>query len=533
MHLRVALLAALTATASLAQTFTVAPIRAHMRFLASDSLEGRGTGTRGHRIAAEYVASQFEAMGAEPGANGSYFQDVPFLKTIAADESTLTLTPTGGAPVTLHYAQGFMSAGDPLRRETQLTGDVVYAGFGVTAPDQKYDNYAKLDTRGKIVAIFSGAPKSFPNEVRAHYSSSLNKAETAARHGAIGLITLTSPKDAAHYDWGRVVRQYRLGAMNWIEANGTPHGVAPSLSATLSLSDPSTAAFLTAAKLNPEDIYAAREEGKPRPMALPMRASAHLLTAREKVVSPNVVAIIRGTDPQLRNEYVVYSSHLDHLGITEPVNGDAINNGALDNASGIAATLEIARAFAADRPRRSILFVATTGEEKGLRGADYFANNPTVPLKSIVADINIDEILMLHKTRDLTPLGLDNSDLGDYAKKIAKAMNVELSPDPFPEEVIFVRSDQYPFVKQGVPAIYVGVGSKAVDPKVDMAAEMAKWMTTRYHSPSDDLSQPLDYEAALPLIEFNYRLGQAVANADARPRWKPNDFFGKTFGQSR
>jgi hypothetical protein len=517
----------IAATAANAQTFRPEAIRAHMNFLASDLLEGRGTGTRGHQLAAEYVAAQFEAMGVAPGADGSYLQEIPFRRTTATSATLTLLREKGGRPEVLNYGTHFVTSGDPLHQERALEAGVVFAGFGISAPDQKYDDYAKIDARSRIVVIFNGAPKRFLSAVRAHYSSSLAKIENAARHGAAGLIFVSTPKDAARFSWDRVVRQSRLGAMHWLENDRTPHAVARTLSHTLSLGQNANAKLFG-------DRWAAVvesiERGAPKPYALPLRVKIDLVSRHERVTSPNVVGMIRGTD--LADEYVVYSSHLDHLGITDPVDGDSINNGALDNASGIAALLEIARNFASGpKPRRSILFVATTAEEKGLRGADYFANNPPVPAGQLVANINIDQIFMPYAVKDVIALGAETNDLGDVARDVARDMKIGLSPDPFPEEVFFVRSDQYPFVRRGIPAIYIGPGFEAVAPNVSVKNAMSEWMRTRYHSPKDDLGQQLDHSVAAMLAEFDYRLGMAVANRDARPRWKPGDFFGETFGR--
>ncbi|HVR40199.1 MAG TPA: M28 family metallopeptidase, partial [Thermoanaerobaculia bacterium] len=433
-------------TSGAADRFRPEDVRAHVSFLASDLLEGRGTGERGYRIAADYVATQLEAMGIEPGANGSYFQEVPFRKTVAGSTSNIVLTrKDGAAPVSLQFGEQFITYGDPISPDSRREGDVVYAGFGITAPDQQYDDYANIDVRGKIVAIFNGAPKGFPNALRAHYSSSLNKIETAAAHGASGLITMVPPKEE-RAPWPRVVRQFKLGSMHWLEANGNAHAVNANVSSTVSLNKLGVEALFTGSPVKLDDVVALIEKGEPQSFALPVRAEIHLASKHEQLKSPNVVGVLPGSDPKLRDEYIVYSAHLDHLGISEPVDGDAINNGALDNASGIAAMLEVARAFATSpkKPKRSIIFLATTGEEKGLRGADYFANNPTVPIDNLVANINIDEIMMLHATRDYVALGAETNDLGDAAARIASEMKMELTADPFPQEVFFVRSDQYP-----------------------------------------------------------------------------------------
>ncbi len=524
------LLVLFPASAVWAQQFRSEAIRAHMTFLASDLLEGRGTATRGYQIAAEYVASQYALAGLEPGANGKWLQEVPFVHTTADPASTVTFTRRGAAPLVLNIFDGFTSYGDPLNAEKLVEAEIVFAGFGVTAPDQKYDDYAKLDVRGKIVAVFGSAPRSFPDAVRAHHSSTANKIENAGRHGAAGMIILTSPTDAGRSPWARSVRQARLGSMHWTYAGGRPHAVHPVVSHTLTLSLESTRQLLGA---RADEFFSTIEQGAPKPAALPIRARIQMRSRHAMTRSPNVVGILRGSDPKLRDEYLVYSAHLDHVGITEPVDGDAINNGAFDNASGIAVMLEIARAMAAlpNRPRRSFIFLATTAEEKGLRGADYFVNNPTVPFDSLAGNINIDMLVMTRRVRDLVAHGADTNDLGDIVREAARQMKVELTPDPFPEEVVFVRSDQYPFIRRGIPAIYVGLGFDAAEPGVNARQEYREWLRERYHSPKDDLEQPIDWDAALPLTELNFRVGLAAANRDERPRWKPGDFFGRTFGR--
>ena len=505
-----------------AQQIEPARLAAHMRFLSSDLLEGRGTGTRGHLIAADYVAAQYRLLGLETA-----LQNVPFRKTTPVPEqSSITI---GSAR--LDFGSGFATTGDPVREDAHVEAPVVFVGYGITAPSEKYDDYAGVDVRGKIVAYYSGAPKTFSNDVRAHYSASLVKAENAAAHGAVGTLSLRTAFDETRAPWARSVRQYKLGAMNWLEANGTPHATFPQLAGGATLSRAGAEALLGPDLLK---IEKALDDGTSKSFELLPRVSLHIVSKHENVQSPNVVGILRGSDPKLGDEYVVYSAHLDHLGISEPVDGDSINNGALDNASGIAAMLEIARLFAETkpRPRRSILFLATTGEEKGLRGADYFANNPTVPLHSIVADINIDEILMFHPVKDILPIGAEHTTLGDVVARVAKEMKLAVSPDPQPEEVVFVRSDQYPFVKRGVPAVYVGAGYKPIDPKIDLVGEIVKWEESIYHSPKDDMSQPIDFTVGAQVAKFNYLLGRDVANDPQRPRWRKGDFFGEMFARA-
>ncbi|MEO8036662.1 MAG: M28 family metallopeptidase [Acidobacteriota bacterium] len=501
-------------------------IRAHMQFLADDLLEGRGTGTRGFHLAAKYVAAQYEAMGLT-----SRMQIVPFRKAVALDSSSIVLERAGSPPITLRYAEGFMTSGDPLREDATADASVVFAGYGITSPERKYDDYAGLDVRGKIVALMSGAPDDFPTDLRAHYSASLTKAEGAVTHGAIGVLNFNSAYAERMYNWSRVVRQSKLGSMYWLDAAGAPRSAFSQIGASASLSHEGAEQLFAGSGHTVDEV----QKGTVKPFTLPVRARLHIASRFEPVESENVIGVLTGSDPVLKNEYVVYSAHLDHLGISEPVNGDSINNGALDNASGIAAMLEVAHAFTAlaTKPRRSILFLATTGEEKGLRGADYFANNPTVPLASIVADINIDEILMFVPARDVVQLGAEHSTLEDVLKKAGKKLGIDISPDPYPAEVGFVRSDQYPFVKRGVPSVYVGAGYHSVDPKQDAGAAQMKWVETVYHSPMDDMSQKIDFSIGAQVALFDFEVGLEVANGSGRPRWKKGDFFGEKFGRPK
>ncbi len=496
-------------------------IRAHMRFLASDQLEGRGTGTRGYAIAAEYVADQFRGYGLE-----AQLQTVPFRTTKVDDASSITIQHDGSAPVMWRNREQFVTYGDALRDDTTASGRVVFAGFGVTAPERNYDDYAKIDVKGKIVALMTGAPSTFPSEIRAHYSSTLNKTGNAAKHGAIGIIVVFSPYDE-RLPWAMVTGRADQGAMNWLEADGTPHATVRDIRAGGVLSHEGAEALFAGSEATLQQVQAAAGNGAMHSFALPVTATIHVVSHHDKLESANVIGMLRGSDPKLRDEYVVYSAHLDHLGITPPVKGDAINNGALDNASGIAAMLEVARRFSETKPRRSILFIATTGEEKGLRGADYFANNPTVPAGSIVADINLDEILMLTPVTDILALGGEHSDLGNVVDNAAKSEHVTVSPDPFPQEADFVRSDQYPFVRRGIPAVYIGAGYHAADPKIDAGKLQLQWIGSLYHTPQDDMSQPLDFSVGAMVARVAYRVGETVANRDARPKWKAGDFFSR------
>lgn len=509
-------------------------IRADMRFLADDLLEGRGTGTRGYEIAANFMAAEFEAMGLEPaGENGTYFQSVP-LRSIRPDEKHTTLSiARASRQQALIFRQDFIGLGDPGRTVTSVEGPVVYVGFGVTAPEQSYDDYAGVDAKGKIVAYVYGAPPKFEPTLRAHYSSGTVKAANAAAHGAVGRIVLDSPALEQLYAFKDRVRDLAFPDMRWLDAQRQPNDYFPELSGMAELSMEATARIFEGSGKSAGEIYAAAKDGKPAPLSLAVAAKIKTVSKFEEVRSPNVVARLPGSDPKLRGEYVVYTAHLDHLGIGEPVNGDRIYNGALDNASGSACLLEIARAYSQmnPRPRRSILFVSVTGEEEGLLGSDYFARYPTVAKRGLVADINIDGAALLWPMEDVTAHGAEHSTLGAAVREAATRMKVEVSPDPHPEQVFFIRSDQYSFVKQGIPSVFPSFGVKASNPKIKPDDIVARWFETTYHKPQDDMSQSFDFESGAKFARYSFLVGYVVAQQNEKPAWNPRDFFGEHYGK--
>lgn len=514
-----------------AQTIRPEAIAAHMRFLADDLLEGRAAATRGYDLAAEYLAAQYEAIGLEPGANGGYFQMVPFRRATAQSSSTVVIRDPSGSETVLRNFEDFLTQGDTLRTDARSSARVVFAGFGVTAPERKHDDYASIDARGKIVVVLSGAPSRFPSTLRAHHSSSHMKAVNAAAHGAAGLLTVGTREYEASSKWPRAVRNSKLGSLYWLVPGGTPHDVPALETAQVRLNHKAAEILFRGSKRTLQEVLDKADRDETESFEIPGTVDILLNNTHELVQSANVIGLLRGSDPVLRDEYLVYSSHLDHIGITDPVDGDSINNGAFDNASGIATMLEIARAFAlGKRPRRSILFVSTTAEEKGLKGADYFANNPPVPADKIVANINIDQIVMLEPTRDLVVYGAEHSSLGAVAGRVGRKLKIELSPDPIPDETIFVRSDQYPFIKKGIPAVFIVAGYKPLDPKVNLVKAWREWSAARYHSPSDDMQQPMAFDVAVSLGRFAWMMGAEVANQTVRPKWNKGDFFGDKFG---
>jgi Peptidase family M28/PA domain len=509
-------------------------IRADMRFLADDLLEGRGTATRGHEIAAKFMAAKFEALGLEPaGENGTYFQSVPFRSGRPDEPKTRLTLVRGGKEQKLVYRKDFITSVDPGRAESSVEAPVVFVGDGVTAPEEGYDDYKGIDAKGKIVAMASEAPQ-FESSLKAHYSAAEVKEAIAVAHGAVGVILISDPILEDIYPYSKQTRDLDFPQFHWLDRQGRPNDYFPELKGGALLSLEETKKLFEGSGHTAEEVFADIKAGKPKSFALPMTAKIHNVTKLDDVHSPNVVAKLEGSDPKLKDEYVVYTAHLDHLGIGEPVKGDKIYNGALDNASGSAILLELAQAFSKmnPRPRRSILFVSVTGEEAGLLGSDYFARYPTVAKNAIVGDVNMDEDLMLWPLEDVIPFGAEHSTLDGAVKKAAERMHLGISPDPMPEETVFIRSDQYSFVKQGVPAVFPVPGFKSIDPKINPAAIFKKWELERYHEPGDDMEQPgLLFDEAAKYARFVFLCGYYIAQEMERPAWNKGDFFGEHYGR--
>jgi hypothetical protein len=509
-------------------------IRGNMRFLSDDELEGRGTATRGHEIAAKFMASEFESLGLAPaGDGGTYLQNVP-LRSARVDETKTSLTLVRKEiEEKLVFRKDFIASGDKGRTETSVEAPVVYAGFGVTAPEQNYDDYKGIDAKAKITAIVFGAPN-FESSLKAHYSSFELKAANAVAHGAVGIIGVDDPMLEELYSFSHQVNDLMFPQLGWLNKEKRPNDYFPELKGLAMLSPEASKKIFEGSGHTAEEVFQAAKEGKSLAFSLAVTAKIHNQAKLEDVNSPNVVAKLEGSDRVLKNEYLVYSSHLDHLGVGEPVNDDSIYNGALDNASGCSIMLEVARAFTKTnpRPKRSIIFLAVTGEEAGLLGSDYFAHYPTVSKDAIVANVNMDEDQMLWPLQDIIAYGADHSSLDRVVKRAVERLHLSVSPDPAPEEMAFVRSDQYSFVKQGIPAFAPAPGFKSNDPKINPASIFKIWEQTRYHQPQDDMQQPgLDYDQAVKYAQFVYLCGWLITQDAARPKWNAKDFFGEHYGK--
>lgn len=491
---------------------------AHVAVLASDEMRGRETGSPEHRKAAAYVAEQFRKAGLQPAGVHGFLQPVAFrARKIDESQSSLALVRGGRAePVALGDEAAFNMRIDPA---PSLEAPLVFAGHGLRIPETGHDDFAGLDVKGKVVVHLSGSPRNVPGPLSAHYQSAAERWRTLKRLGAIGVISIANPK-SMDVPWER----------------SSPNRLNPAMAlADASLDD--TAGQQVAIAFNPAkaerlfdgsghtfaELLTIADEGLALPrFNLPLSIRATVAVVSQPVESHNVAGRVTGSDPALAAEHVVLTAHLDHVGVGAPINGDSIYNGAMDNAAGVATLIESAAAVAAARPKRSVLFVAVTAEEKGLLGSRYFALNPTVPRESIVANINMDMFLPLYPLESLMVLGLDESDLGDDVRAVAGEMGIGVRPDPQPQRNRFIRSDQYSFIRQGVPALAMKVGFEPGSPQ---EAIDARWTRERYHAPSDDLAQPIDRAAAAGFTEAIGRLAVRVANRATRPAWKETSFF--------
>jgi len=488
--------------------------------LADDRFEGRDTGSTGERQAQGYIVQQLKALGVEPAGATGYYQPIKLSTLeIREAESSLALVREGHArPLTLGE-QAYFSTRYTLA--PQLDAPLMFVGYGLNIPETGYNDLAGLDLNGKVAVVLTGSPADVPSALSAHYQSRSERWKVLKAAGAIGLITIPNPA-SMDIPWSRMSLNRNHPSMELVgpefdETAGVRLGVIfnPAYADLLLEGTGHTFASLAA--------LAKDRKALPRfPLLVSVSATARTVT--HEVESTNIVARIQGKDSKLKVEYVVLSAHIDHLGIGEPINGDRIYNGAMDNGSGSALLLDVARSLKHSRTRlkRSVLFVWVTGEEKGLLGSKFFAAHPTVTATYMIADINTDMFLPIIPLKVLTVYGLAESDLGDQIMRVADRLGLRVQPDPAPLRNIFIRSDQYNFVRHGIPSVMIDVGYTpgSAEEKV-----MKDWRTERYHAPSDDANQPVDLAAAARYEEVIRALTVAVADDPRRPAWKQDSFF--------
>ncbi|HZZ68110.1 MAG TPA: M28 family peptidase [Phenylobacterium sp.] len=504
----------------------------HIKVLASNAYEGRLTGSPGYFKAAHYVADQFKAAGLQPGGDqGTYFQSVKYLEEqVDAAHSSVALVG-GGKTTPLAVGPDLTLGARDAQPASLAAAPLVFLGYGLHLPEAGYDDFKGQDLKGKVVVVLGGGPDSLSAALKSHASSTeFPKALEAS--GALGVIRVQNPK-AMDIPWPRIIALSSQPGMRLAEpALQTYHR--PMFAASV---NPEKAQALFARSGHSfAELLALADAHKPLPrFALNQAVTAKVVTHTRAISSPNVVGVLPGTDPTLKAQYVVISAHLDHLGVGEPIKGDRVYHGAMDNAAGVAAMIETAKGLhaqsltkAGHKLRRSIVFVAIAGEEKGLLGSKAFAEHPTVPKAAIVADINMDEFLPLFPLKHLLVLGEGESTLGDAARQVAAQRGYDTLPDPAPDRNIFVRSDQYSFIKTGVPSIALKVEGLPGSAEAQMDKD---WNTYRYHSPQDDLTQPVDLQSADDFDAYLLALLTHVADADARPVWHKTSFF-KRFAKS-
>lgn len=507
---------------------TAEGLQAHVEFLADDALLGRRAGEPGYDEAAQFVAKQFEELGLVAG-NGGWFQQVRLRRSKLVTEHARMSIHLDDEEVVLALRDDFVVSSDMVRSESSVHETVVFVGKGVHAPEFGYSDYGDVDVRGKVVAFIGGAPTSIDGDAQHYYRSRSLKIREASKRGAIGAIVIWGAASEKRRPWIKTFKNYgSRSSTTWVDENDRASNYYPGIKVVGRINMTAARRLFSTSSISFDEAYAAAELGESDPILLNAQVAMATGTVHETVSSANVIGVVPGTNTGLANEYLVYTAHLDHVGVLEDSDEeDVIHNGMYDNAMGVALMLETARAFAAAPGRRSALFIALTAEESGLLGSDFFVNNPTVPIESVVANINLDMPLFLHPLADLVAFGSQHSSLQSIAEAAAKAEGFFLSPDPVPEENLFARSDQYAFVRQGIPAVYLVSGFTSKDKDFDGEALYRDHLENHYHKPSDDLSRPVDWPSAVRFARAHTRIGFRIADDAKRPTWNKGDFYGR------
>ena len=506
-------------------------IRSHITFLADDQLKGRLPGTAGFQTAVDYVIAQYKSIGLAPGGDGNgYTQKMIIRKSLLNNASAVAvLKDANGNIDSLSFLKDFIPAPHPMLANAFAQGQLVFVGYGVEIVGG-YSDYADIDIKGKIVVMINGAPPNLISTLTAHFSSVGNKITTAFSKGAVGVISVNT------------IARPPANANPTIQANNTlnpektlAYGRGFIGNVTIALNG--TPQLLRRLFMNSgkklEQVLADLKIGKPSSFQLPYSLTTSHATTHTDFESYNVVGVIPGTDKILKNEYVVHSAHLDHLGIGSVQNGDSIYNGAHDNASGVASLLEIARVYKSSgaKPKRSVLIVMVTGEEMGLIGSSYFAANPTVPKASIVANVNTDMPTVIAPLLSVVPLGAEHSSIMGNVQFAAAYLGLDVEKDPEPTENRFVRSDQYSFVMNGIPAVHIKCGTKTNIPGFDMIAFVKKWRAKYYHQAADGIDGIFNFAAAKTYVQLNFLISYSIAQTTVRPIWNAGDLFGTVDGK--
>ena len=535
MRIPLLLLAGLLAApvAAAAQTvpharITPAEIDGDLRFLSSDLLEGRAPATRGGRLATEYIADQLRSAGVEPGVHGSYFQPVP-IDVVTSDAGSIHVSASGKANATLRYPDDVVVWGGSAIPKSGARGELVFAGYGVAAPEYHWDDFKGMDLKGKILLVLVNDPPAtrrepnlFGGKAMTYYGRWTYKYEEAERRGAAGVLIIHTTREAS-YPWHTVVSSWATPQRMFPRDPSLP----PPLGFRGWITDSAANALLAHAGLDLHKLRLEADTRAFRPVPTGITIDVSFDNSVQRVESDNVVGVVPGREGSMRHQYVAYSAHWDHFGIGPAVHGDSIYNGAVDNASGVATLLAVARAAAvATHPLRSQLFIFVTAEEAGLLGSEWYAEHPTVPDRDIVADLNMDVVTVLGRVRDLDVLGADKSTLGPMLAHFISRQGMRIDPDPHPEAGHFYRSDHFSFAKAGIPAISIGAGTDYIGRSRRWGVRQEDDYTAhRYHQPSDQYDPHWDLRGAVEIGDIVRRFGAALANSPVLPRWNADAEF--------
>jgi Zn-dependent M28 family amino/carboxypeptidase len=502
-------------------------IRAHVRFLSHDLLEGRGTGQRGGDIAAEYMATQFALYGLKPaGDSGAYLQKVPMVGIAPAPETTFSLVSSKGATVDLKPLEQYVAYDQTQQPQSDVDAEIVYVGYGIEAPEYKWDDYKGADVRGKVLLMLVNEPPSddvnfFKGKTLTYYGRWTYKYEEAARKGAVGAI-LIHQTEMASYPW-EVVRNSNSGEKSYLKLDGTPKlkvaswvqfEVAKQMAAT--------------AGMDIDKMMADARSRDFHPVTLPAKLKAHMVSKIRPFESNNVLAMLPGSDRRLKSEAVMYTAHYDHLGIRPDMSGDNIYNGADDNATGCGILLEIARAYseAAPKPRRSILFASVTAEEQGLLGSEYLGKHPPVSAGKISLDLNYDDVPPLGSPEEVEVSGSERTTFYPVIEAMAKTFRLTIRPDSRPEAGHYYRSDHFSLARVGIPAFSVNEGTKYKGHDAAWGLQQAEEYTSKhYHQPSDEYHPSMDFTGDAAMARFGFALGWAAASQSKLVGWQKGDEF--------
>jgi len=516
-------------SAAFAAMETINPerIRAHVRFLSHDLLEGRGTGQRGGDIAAEYIATQFSIYGLKPaGDNGTYMQKVPMVGITPMPESTFSLVPSSGSTVNLKVLDDYVAYDQTQQPQSEIDAPIVYVGYGIHAPEYNWDDYKDADVKGKVLLMLVNEPPSddtnfFKGKALTYYGRWTYKYEEAARRGAVAVL-LIHQTDMASYPW-EVVRNSNSGEKSYLKLDGSPK-----LKAAAWVQLEVAEKLAKTAGLNLGKMMTEAQSREFKPVPLPAKLQAHLVSKIRPFESNNVIGLLPGADAKLKSEAVLYTAHYDHLGIRPDMPGDNIYNGANDNATGCGVLLELARAFSqsAEKPRRSIIFASVTAEEQGLLGSEYLGKHPPFPAGKITLDLNYDDLPPLGSPEEVEVSGAERTTFYKTVEATAKDFRLLIRPDAHPEAGHFYRSDHFSLARVGIPAFSVneGVKYKGHDEAWGLKQD-EEYNQKHYHQPSDEYSSSMDFTGDAAMARFGFVLGWQASAMPQRIGWEKGDEF--------